>query len=246
MTLQSDWKVIYSIARPEFPQYIVTNKKTITIKLNQDIILNSQVFQFLLLAPSILIGLTLHEFAHGYVAWRLGDPTAKQAGRLTLNPLAHLDFFGTIMLFVAHFGWAKPVPVNPGYFANPKRDMLIVSLAGPAANLCLAIFFSLIIRLIGIEARHDVPIIYAMLYFGVLINISLAVFNMLPIPPLDGSRMIHAVWPDDKEKEYRIFERVSSMVLIGALLLSWIGHVSIIAPILMPIVGFFMKILTGV
>ena len=203
-------------------------------------------YQFLLLAPSILIGLTFHEYAHAYVAYRLGDPTAKQLGRLTLNPAKHLDLFGTIMLFIAHFGWAKPVPVNPGYFKNPKRDMLLVSLAGPGANLVIAAVFALILRLTGIGSDGQNQVLFLFLYLGILINISLTVFNLLPIPPLDGSRMIHAVWPDDKEKEYKIFERVSGFVLIGLVLLSWIGHIPVFSYILRPLVGFFLKLLVGV
>jgi Zn-dependent protease len=106
--------------------------------------MNLQVI--ILLAPPILLALTFHEFMHGWVAYRLGDPTAKLAGRLTMNPLAHLDPIGTIMIFLVRFGWAKPVPVNPRYFSQPKRDMLLVSVAGPAANMLLAFLSGLLLR----------------------------------------------------------------------------------------------------
>ncbi len=201
---------------------------------------------FLLLAPSILLGLTLHEFAHGFVATVLGDPTPRQQGRLTLNPLAHLDLFGTIMLFVVHFGWAKPVLVNPGYFRNPKRDMLLVALAGPFTNLVLAAIFGVLIRFINPQLIHSQSMLFMFLYLGMLINISLAVFNMLPIPPLDGSRLIHAVWPDQYEKQYLVFQKVSVVVLIGALIISYVTGNSLIGAILHPFLRFFMRLFTGV
>jgi len=140
----------------------------------------------LLIAPPILLALTVHEVAHGWVAFKFGDPTAKMAGRLTLNPIPHLDPIGTILLFVAHIGWAKPVPVNPAYFRNPKRDLVWVSLAGPASNLGLALIFGMIFRMLppihmmtaaGIERALLIMLVYA-----VIINIVLAVFNLIPIP----------------------------------------------------------------
>ena len=203
--------------------------------------------QFLLLAPSILLGLTLHEFAHGYVAYRLGDPTAKEQGRLTLNPLAHLDLMGTIMLFLVHFGWAKPVMVNPNNLTNPKRDMMYIALAGPLMNLALAWGIGLIVRF-GKPwfAQHETvgPIIYQMIFLGVLINVSLAIFNLLPIPPLDGSRILHAIVPDRYENEYRLFERVGGMLLIGILILGYVTHLSIFGAVLGPPVKFFLELFT--
>ncbi len=153
-----------------------------------------------LLVPVILLALTVHEFSHGLAAYRLGDPTAKYAGRLTLNPIPHLDPIGTLMLFLVHFGWAKPVPVDPRYFANPKRDMLWVALAGPASNMALAFLSGLVIRFIKVNPDPFMgsfigEAFIAMLYLSLRINLALAVFNLLPVPPLDGSKVLYGLLP---------------------------------------------------
>lgn len=207
--------------------------------------------QFLLLAPSILLGLTLHEFAHAWTAFRLGDPTARDRGRLTLNPIKHLDLIGTIMLFVVHFGWAKPVPVNASYFRNPRRDLLLVSLAGPFSNLLLAIVASLVIRMIWPNGPESVATVglerisFVMLLMAILINVSLAIFNMLPIPPLDGSRLLEALVPERWLPKYRIFERYSMMALFLLFILSYLFNLSIFGSILIPTVNFFTTLLVG-
>ena len=151
------------------------------------------VESFLLLAPPILLAITFHEYAHGWTAMKFGDPTAKMMGRLTLNPLVHLDPIGTLMLFLVHFGWAKPVPVDPRYFSDPKRQMLWVALAGPVANMILAFFSGILI--IGFASSNfmfssNTALIGNMLVYSLQINLALAVFNMLPIPPLDGSKIL--------------------------------------------------------
>lgn len=151
-----------------------------------------------------LFAITCHEVAHGYVAWRFGDPTAKMEGRLTLNPLKHLEFFGTLMLFIVGIGWAKPIPVLAENLRNPKRDMIWVSAAGPISNLLIAIASALLLRVVaglpmgGMEVATGLqlmkPISY-MLAFSVYINLLLAVFNMIPIPPLDGGRVLMGLLP---------------------------------------------------
>ncbi|MBZ0265691.1 site-2 protease family protein [bacterium] len=204
---------------------------------------------FLLLAPSILLGLTLHEFAHGFVAYLKGDPTAKNMGRLTLNPLKHLDLFGTIMLFIVHFGWAKPVIVNPANLKNPKIDMLQIALAGPATNLLLAAIFGISFQVLKpwIMVNEGLgPVIQQFLFLGTLINASLAVFNMLPIPPLDGSRIIHVMVPDRYEEQYYQFQRIGGMVLFGVLLLGFFTNISIISKVLMPPVHFITSLFMGI
>src|SRR3990172_5453605 len=153
--------------------------------------------KILLTAPPILLALTIHECAHAWVAYRLGDPTAKMLGRVSLNPLRHLDPIGTVMLFFSGlFGWAKPVPVNPRNFRNIGRDVMWVSLAGPLSNLALAAVFAVIYKLFliaGPSFVHTMPALFRPLFimveFSILINISLAVFNMVPVPPLDGSKV---------------------------------------------------------
>ena len=138
-----------------------------------------------LLIPVLLFALVFHEFSHGWVAYKLGDPTAKHQGRLTLNPIAHLDPFGSLMILFVGFGWAKPVPVDSRYLANPRVDMMKIAFAGPASNLLLALISGILIRITGYMGP-----LTSMLILFTQINISLAVFNMIPIPPLDLS-LIH-------------------------------------------------------
>lgn len=145
------------------------------------------LIQLLLSLPIVLFSLSAHEFMHAYVSWRLGDPTAKLAGRLTLSPWAHLDPIGTLMLVLLRFGWAKPVPIVPSNYRNPAKGVFLVSLAGPAANFALALLFSLVLR----YASALLPW-YGRLFLinGVALNLSLFLFNLIPVPPLDGSGIL--------------------------------------------------------
>ncbi len=207
------------------------------------------IHTFFLLAPPILIGLVLHEFAHAFVADRLGDPTPRSQGRLSLNPIRHLDLFGTIALFLVHFGWAKPVQVNPSYMSNPRRDMLLVALAGPGSNVILAVLFGLILRFfwpMGPPVNQDPSsLVFVMVMFGVVINISLAVFNMIPVPPLDGSRLLSALVPNRYFIQYRRIERYAGMGLFLIMMGSIIFDVSIIGAVLIPAVRFLSVIIVG-
>ncbi|GFN23433.1 MAG: site-2 protease family protein [Thermoanaerobacteraceae bacterium] len=140
--------------------------------------------------PAILLALTFHEYAHGKVAYLLGDPTPKYQGRLTLNPLAHLDILGTLLLLVAGFGWAKPVQVNPYYFQMDRRKgMMLVALAGPLMNLVLAYLAAVVLQ-VSVYRGLKEPFILTFLHLSVMYNVVLAVFNLLPLPPLDGSRVL--------------------------------------------------------
>ena len=150
--------------------------------------------------PVFLLALTVHEFAHGWVANWLGDPTARLQGRLTLNPIAHLDPIGTLALVFIGFGWARPVPVDSRYLKRPQRDMMLVAAAGPASNLVLAVLSAFCVRMIpwsatGAEWIWLVKPVLLMLYTSVGVNVILAVFNLLPIPPLDGSRVLSGLLP---------------------------------------------------
>jgi Zn-dependent protease len=198
------------------------------------------------MAPPLLLALTLHEYAHGYVAYRLGDPTARDAGRLTLNPLSHLDPIGTIAFFFIKFGWAKPVPVNPYYFKNPRKDMLWVALAGPVTNLLLAVASAVLLKgLIGTASVIPytpmleailVPL-YNMLIASVWINLVLCIFNFLPIPPLDGGRILTGLLPEDMARTYASFERYGFIVI---LLLAFSG---VLGTVIFPLIRFANNLL---
>lgn len=165
--------------------------------------ISTKIAELSITLPAVLLAITVHEYAHGWVASRLGDPTARQAGRLTLNPFSHLDLIGGLALLLFHFGWAKPVPINPLYFRNPRRGIILTSLAGGAANILVACLCALVYRSLIWAALHPpnlvpakvlIPLV-AMLKMAVIINIALALFNLLPIPPLDGSKVLMGFLP---------------------------------------------------
>ena len=158
-------------------------------------LLTTQPSVFILLAAALILSLTVHEFAHAFVSDKLGDPTAKSLGRVTLNPLAHLDPLGTALLLFAGFGWGKPVPFNPNYLKNPKRDAALISFAGPAANFILAAFFALTLKLLaGTGVLNDLT--GGFLYLTVFYNLVLGIFNLLPIHPLDGFKVVNGFLPE--------------------------------------------------
>ena len=177
------------------------------------------------LIPAVLLSLSFHEFSHGYVAFKLGDPTAKQAGRLTLNPLAHIDPLGTLCMLIFRFGWAKPVPVNVMYFTDRKKGMAITAAAGPISNLLLAFLCLLLFVPVLVYAGWTAVGSYAanFLYIMVMINVGLAVFNLLPISPLDGSKILYAVLPNKIYFSIMRYERYFQPVLF---LLLWTGLLS--------------------
>lgn len=152
----------------------------------------SELQSLLFTAPVVLLAVICHECAHGYVSYKLGDPTAKDAGRLTLNPLKHLDPIGTLCMLFFHVGWAKPVPINPTYYRDRKRGIIYVSLAGPIANFILA-FLSLLIE--GLLIRFGsvystvIWVLCQLCYYSAIVNVGLGLFNLIPIPPLDGSKI---------------------------------------------------------
>jgi Zn-dependent protease len=201
-------------------------------------------FQSIILsAPAILFGLTIHEFSHGYVAWRLGDPTAKMMGRLTLNPLKHLDPIGTIALFLFRFGWAKPVPIDPRNFRHPTRDMAISGLAGPAANLLTAAVAGLVLRMLIIF--HVGGFVATLTSYFVLFNLILCFFNLLPIPPLDGSRLLYHLLPPNLAAAYGRLERYGFMILIGIILVGNLTGVSLLSLYITPLLRVFTLLFVG-
>ena len=184
---------------------------------------------YLLSALAALVILTLHEFAHGYAAYKLGDNTAKNLGRLSFNPLKHLDIVGVACMILFRFGWAKPVPVNPNNFKNRKRGFAIVALAGPLTNLVLGFLFAgiylLVFRLLApVTFESEFLLNLAtngllFLYLFFTINIGLGLFNLLPIPPFDGSRLVHAILPEKIYFGIMKYERQIYLVVLGWLLM---------------------------
>ncbi|NQT75748.1 MAG: site-2 protease family protein [Candidatus Omnitrophica bacterium] len=186
--------------------------------------------KFLITLALFFMAVVIHEYAHGWVAWKLGDSTAKRAGRLTLNPMAHIDPIGTIflpmILLVTHspvvFGWAKPVPVDFRSLNNPKKDMVWVGLAGPTANIIMAVLLSFVLKFFTLTGS---PLFMAILSSAILINLVLAVFNILPIPPLDGSRVAMGLLPPDIAMQYAKLEPYGFIIIFGLLYLGIVGRV---------------------
>jgi len=210
-----------------------------------------QIQTLLLIAPPILLALTFHEYAHAYVANRLGDDTAKQSGRLTLNPLRHLDPLGTIMIFLVHFGWAKPVPVNPYLLKNPKKDMLWISAAGPLSNMALALASGILFRILiasgeASEQTSFLGLLIYVVFMSLQINLALAIFNILPIAPLDGSKILSGLLPDRFGKMFYFMERYGPFILLGLIIFGRATGVSILGGIIWPFVKFFSSIFAGI
>lgn len=207
--------------------------------------LGSIARELILSAPAILFALTIHELAHGWVAWRLGDPTAKMMGRLTFNPLKHLDPIGTIALFLFRFGWAKPVPIDPSHFRNPSRDFALSALAGPAANLLTALVAGLILRALHLTGIAGAEFPVLLIRYFVLFNLILCFFNLIPIPPLDGSRLVYYLLPPDLAAKYAQLERYGFMILIGIIFLGRFTGISLIGLYLFPLVRLFSYLFAG-
>ena len=178
--------------------------------------------------PVVLFAITVHEYAHARTALSLGDPTAKLAGRITLNPISHLDPVGAICLYLFHFGWAKPVPVDPRYFRNPKMGSLWVSLAGPLANFGTALLAGILIRYFLFPWEWYLRILLSM----VILNVALGLFNLLPIPPLDGSHILESFLPNQALQKYREIARYAPMLLLGVFLADRFLKTGVIASVL--------------
>ncbi len=173
--------------------------------------------------PGLIIAMVIHEYAHARVAVWLGDFTPKMMGRLTLNPMAHIDPIGLVMLFLVHFGWAKPVMINPNNFKNPKRDDILVSLAGPGANLLTA-FLALVVLLIYDRMGGNMTTgVYLVFQLIIEYNIGFAIFNMIPLPPLDGSHVLMQLLPRDLAYKLAGLERYSFLILIVFLMTPILG-----------------------
>jgi Zn-dependent protease len=190
----------------------------------------------------ILFAITVHEVSHGWVAYRLGDPTAKLGGRLTLNPLKHLDPIGFILLIYVHFGWAKPVPVNPMYFRNPRRDMLLVSLAGPTSNILTAVVVAVILRLPFITLIGKIP--HLLLLYLFYISVILCFFNLIPIPPLDGWNILRNILRPSPWMHQ--FEAYGFIIILLLVFLPMLVGINPIGVYLSAMLNIFERLLLGV
>ena len=211
--------------------------------------INPQFLVMLYRIPVLLLSFMTHELSHALVAYRCGDMTAKQAGRISFNPIKHIDPIGAIMLIVAGFGWAKPVPINPNNFRNKKSGIIMTSLAGPFSNILLAMVFSAVYVIYNANARpapfmplsDGARIALTLFYQFYIINIMLAAFNLIPIPPLDGSKVLFSLLPERIYFNYVLrYERYGMIVLI---VLSFSGYLSVI---LGPIINFIMSFIDAI
>jgi Zn-dependent protease len=202
----------------------------------------------IMLVPA-LFAITCHEVSHGYIADKFGDGTARHMGRLTLNPIKHLDIIGTLMVFVVGIGWAKPVPVNFNNLRNPKRDMIWVALAGPVTNISLAVVSALFLRGIAAisenmifdsPAKHMLEPLFLMLAFSIYINLLLAIFNLIPVPPLDGGRVLTGLLP---YRQAVTFSRIEPYGMIIIIVL--VFFTNIFSYVLAPVLNLGIRVLTG-
>ncbi|MBE6632189.1 MAG: site-2 protease family protein [Ruminococcaceae bacterium] len=208
--------------------------------LNSGQPLRMTIIAALLTLPTVLIALTVHEFAHGWMSNKLGDPTAKERGRLTLNPLAHLDPMGAVCMILFGFGWARPVPINSRYYKKPKAGVAVTALAGPVSNLIMALIGTLLYALTVVAiyktgayesmgfASNLARMALNFFHIFLTLNVKLAVFNLLPIPPLDGSRLMYSVLPNKIYIKFLRYERAIYNVLVVVILASMIFNIDII------------------
>ena len=186
------------------------------------------IVEWIVKIPVLLFAITIHEYGHGKAALSLGDPTAKNHGRLTMNPLSHLDPMGAICLFLFNFGWAKPVPVDTRYFQNPRRDIILMSVSGPTSNLAAALIAGLFIRYFMLPWE----IYQKVLLYLILMNVGLGLFNLIPIPPLDGSHILENLLPARASLAYGKFRRYGAFIQIGVVLLDNFAHTGILNRVL--------------
>lgn len=210
-------------------------------------LLLSNPIAFLILAAVLIVALTIHEFAHAWMADRLGDPTPRHQGRLTLNPLAHLDPLGTAMIFLIGFGWGKPVQFDPYNLKDPRRETALIALAGPVSNLLLATLIAILVPLVSPILGNT--FVETISYLAIFYNVMLAIFNLVPIHPLDGSKVLVALLPKQLALEYESFMlRYGTFVLL-ALIIPWSGIspiAALITPVIDVLVGFYLQLSTWI
>lgn len=204
--------------------------------------------QIIAISIAFVVAITVHEFCHAWVATQLGDTTARYQGRLTLDPRAHMDPLGTLMIYVAGFGWGKPVPVNPWGLRNgPKEGMALVSVAGPLSNLLMAAALSIPIRLdlihtTSLRMGRVIPSLEGIVIMTIYINVILAVFNMLPISPLDGFKVAVGLLPEPWSSQLARYERRGPMILLGLIMIDYILPFSLLGTIMGPPINVLLRL----
>ncbi len=220
-------------------------KRVDTVRMNLLSLLFREPTIFFMIVATFVLVLSVHEYSHALVSSWLGDSTAERMHRLTLNPLSHIDPIGFLMLIVIGFGWGKPVPVDVRYLSHPKRDMLWIAIAGPTSNVISAALFGLAFRYLYALGFLQSREVVLLLYFTVQINFVLAFFNMIPLPPLDGSKVLAGLLPFRQEMAYRRLEQPLSILLIALIIAGAIFHLSLIGRIIMPPAVFLTRMLMG-
>ena len=209
------------------------------------------IISFAISIPLIILILSTHEYAHGFVANKLGDPTAENFGRLTLNPLKHIDPIGFLMFLFVGIGYAKPVPINSRYFKKPKRDMALVAAAGPLANLLMALIFTLLIKIlllvvpffsVGGWQMEASSYAYMIFYYGIYYSLAFMIFNLLPVPPLDGSRILYAFLPTKALLWVQRYEQYFFWGLFGLFLVCSMFDISIIGLVVDLLINLLFKL----
>jgi Zn-dependent protease len=203
--------------------------------------------QAIFFLPPFLLAISFHESAHAYIAWRFGDSTAKDLGRITLNPIPHIDIVGLFVLLFAHFGWAKPVPINPYNLKNPIKDNLWIALAGPASNLILAIISAIVFRIFFpfLISSTAGEFLLTMIKQSVILNLVLMTFNLFPLPPLDGFHILEGLVSTENYIKLQRLNQIGPFLLLGLILLSNFGHLNIFGAIFGPVVGTLGGLLLG-
>lgn len=199
------------------------------------------ITEWIVKIPVLLFAITVHEYSHGRAAFSLGDPTAKRMGRLSFNPLTHLDPLGAVCLFLFNFGWARPVPVDSRYFKNGRKDIILMALSGPAANLSAAFLAGILIRYFLFPSA----LYLELLLYMVLMNLGLGIFNLIPIPPLDGSHVLKNLLPLEAAKRYQAVARYGPILIMAVVLLDNFAHTGILSRVLIGPIFYLAHLFAG-